>query len=111
MRSPTHAPAYVSLYPMLTEIAVEHGYTLCVHGSIVSDFDLVAVPWVEDAQPAEYLAHAIADYVSLINGANHDLRGIDGPEHKPHGRKAWSIPMGNGSVIDISITPRLVGGY
>lgn len=109
MKTPTHAPVYLSLYPSLSEIANQHGYALTVHGSLVSDFDLVAIPWTPDAVSALTLVIAIADYVSLICGANHDLAPIVEPEQKPHGREAWSIPMGAGSVIDLSVMPRRVG--
>lgn len=105
MKSPTHAPVYLSLYPALSEIANQHGYALAVHGSLVSDFDLVAIPWTTDAVSALTLVTTIADYVSLICGANHDLAPIMEPEQKPHGREAWSIPMGAGSVIDLSVMP------
>lgn len=107
MKQPTFAPVYASLYPVLSEIAREHGYALSIHGSVVSDFDLIAVPWVEEAIEPLELVNAISDYVSLICGANHDLAPVKEPEQKPYGRLAWSIPMGAGAVIDLSITAKM----
>lgn len=107
MKVPTHAPAYVSLYPVLCEIGIENGYSIAIHGSVRSDFDLIAVPWTDSAIDAYELVKIIGEYVSLINGANHELGSIVGPEQKPHGRLAWAIPIGNGGVIDLSITPKI----
>jgi len=106
MKMPTFAPVYVSLYPGMCEIAIAHGYSLAVHGSVVSDFDLIAAPWTPEAVEAAALVAAIAEYVSLICGANHHLSPVLEPEVKPHGRLAWCIPMGSGAAVDISVMPR-----
>src|SRR5271154_4799160 len=40
-----NGPFYAAgLYPKLAEVFRSHGYALAVHGSLASDFDLVAVP-------------------------------------------------------------------
>lgn len=92
------SPAYVALYPMLTEIAREHGYALAVHGSVKRDFDLVAVPWEGIPTHPEVLFDSMRKAI-----AKHWDVAAQGPELKPHNRFAWSLTLGSGSYLDISI--------
>lgn len=114
MKSPTFAPAYVGLFPHLAIVAHGMGYALAVHGSVTRDFDLVAIPWTEDAVSATELMRAIADRVGqAMGGWESSVNGeitkpLAEPTQKPHGRLSWAIPTGNGSVIDLSVTPRKV---
>lgn len=104
MKAPTFTPAYVALFPVLCEIAREHGYALAVHGSVARDYDLLAVPWTDEATNAETLMLALAKRCHLIYGEFGT--GIAGPENKPHGRIAWSLLIGAGAYIDLSVMPR-----
>ncbi len=108
MKSPTFAPAYVALFPHLAEVAQANGYALCVHGSVGRDFDLVAAPWTDEAVDAETLFWAIAKQCNVSTGKLVDpvLSGVTEYTDKPHGRKAWSILLGFGAVIDLSVMPR-----
>lgn len=109
MKTPTFAPAYVGLFPILSEVAQENGYALAAHGSVARDFDLVAIPWIEEAANAETLIRAIAKSMSYtMDGAITVDRLFEPPytEQKPHGRRSWSIPLDCGAVLDISVMPR-----
>lgn len=103
MKQPTFAPVYVALYPALSEIARSHGYALTIHGTVSRDFDLVAIPWVEEVSAPEVLVKDIAERVHAI----YDIfgTGMTEVEQKPHGRQAWFILTGAGSGIDISVMP------
>lgn len=104
MKPVSIAPAYVAFYPILTDIARKHGYSLSVHGSVQSDMDLIAVPWVLNARPVEQLVEALKDYVSkTMSMMFKDPVTIHGPERKPYRRVAYSIQIGNGHRIDLSI--------
>jgi len=107
---------YVSLLPALIRAAKAKGYALAVHGSMRRDLDLVAVPWTEEAAPALDVAEAI------IKASGGFLRerpakeehpegwpGTRDPAQKPHGRLAWSIHLGGGPYIDLSVMPRCRG--
>lgn len=119
MKEPNHAPCYIHLYPGLAKVAREHGYALAVHGSLARDFDLIAVPWTDEAVPAEQLIEALrADIGGFIipngtKGGKPDGQGgfteaiIEQPSKKPHGRLAWNIHTAGAAAIDISVTPRL----
>ena len=104
---------YAMILPHAIKAAYGCGYALAAHGSFVNDLDLVAVPWVDEAQPAESLVRAIADAVkgyTLSEGAS----CIDGqwvskqfPRVMPHGRLVWTISFGGQVYIDLSVMPRL----
>lgn len=106
MKEPTFAAAYAAFYPVLAELSRENGYALAIHGSVVTDFDLIAIPWTKNATSMDTLITTISNYACMFS---HDKREVlIGPEEKEHGRKAWSICMGNGAVIDFSIMPMAI---
>lgn len=96
---------YAALYPQLREVARQNGYALALHGSLVKDLDLLAVPWVEDAVDAWDLAHAICE---RAGGAIHERDDIGrSPNSRPHGRLVWTIHLQRGGgYIDLSVMPR-----
>jgi hypothetical protein len=107
------------LLPRLQSIAREHGYALAVHGSMATDFDLIACPWTEEATEAETLMEAIREYLVCTFPVGSTLSGIvvSNPESKPQGRRAWCFhfdfmnPMHvscgtSAPYLDISVMPR-----
>ncbi len=105
MKAPSIAPAYVPLYVGLTEVARKHGYALAAHGSVVTDFDLVAVPWTDSAIPAQELIDAIAKHLTIcLETVGFSGNDFSKPELRPHGRQAWLIPLKWGA-LDISVMP------
>lgn len=106
-RSIPHAlPVFaLSVIPSIVQLARERGYAIAVHGSLARDFDFVAVPWTEDACSAEELVEAV---VQLTGGFVNEHDEDPFPRRKPHGRLAWSIHLGGGPYIDLSIMPRLL---
>jgi hypothetical protein len=99
------AVPYAFIVPVLAEVARGVGYALALHGSMTNDLDLVAVPWTDDAGTPE-------DLVDALGAAIRWTREGDafGPEHKPHGRIAWKIPLLAGASIDLSVMPRITPG-
>lgn len=98
------APWYVMAYVKLERLAWRHGYALALHGSMSRDLDLIAVPWTEDADPPSKLLASFRRFV--IDKAPVKLK-VGAPFPKPHGRQAYSIPIGHdGHYIDLSIMPR-----
>jgi len=107
------------LLPALREVARRHGYALAVHGSLERDIDLLAVPWRDGAFDADTLARAIHAACEAVMGCAVGPAGwtasakwepppgsLPNPAHKPHGRRAWSIHLGGGPYLDLSIMPR-----
>lgn len=110
--SPARAAAYVALYPLLLQVAKRHGYALAVHGSLHRDFDLIAVPWIEDASDPPALIKAFKRATrTVIHHEEFDHLVKDcAPNQKPHGRAAYSLHVTNsgmyGGYLDISVMPK-----
>lgn len=102
---------YQTLLPKIREVARAAGYAIGVHGSMVRDFDLIAVPWSDSAVSGEELAYQIA---VVSGGVIPKQFAFGNPENqnpgkKPHGRLAWTILLSEGEnplFIDLSVTPR-----
>lgn len=94
-------PFYAVLYPKLREVARQRGYALALHGSLAKDLDVLAVPWVLEAAPADVL---VKDLVEASGG----MLQPDSPviTQMPHGRMAVTIMLGGqGGYVDLSIMP------
>jgi hypothetical protein len=94
---------YAHLYPILRDVAREHGYTLALHGSMARDLDLIAVPWTDTATDAETLIAAMREATDLFV---HPNDRTNGPTEKPHGRQAWGLVGTTLGWVDLSIMPR-----
>lgn len=91
---------YALVYVSLRQAFAEHGYAVAIHGTLQRDFDIVAVPWTEEAVSA-------ADLVAVVVDACMGLAcSVDGPTVKPHGRRSYAIVLFNGGYIDLSVMPR-----
>lgn len=108
------AAMFAWMIPHIQTIARTYGYAIGVHGTMNRDLDLIAVPWTEQAAPAEVLVEAVRDSVDGFirndpqhEGNKYDLR-TKSPEKKPHGRLAWSIHFsGRRFYLDLSVMPRI----
>ena len=101
MKPSNNGPFYAAgLYPKLSELFRSHGYALAVHGSVGTDFDLIAVPWTDEAgDPADVIAECLSKYAFD--------KMFHGPTTKPHSRVAYKLHMSFGDcALDISFTPR-----
>lgn len=110
--SPARAAAYVALYPLLLQIAKRHGYALAVHGSLHRDFDLIAVPWIEEASEPLTLIKAFKKATRTVTQheeTDHKWAKDCSPTQKPHGRVSYSLHVTNsgmyGGYLDISVLP------
>lgn len=97
------------MYPALKRVAKRHGYALAVHGSLIRDFDLIAAPWVENCSSEEILIEAIRARIGGLVSSDTTKE----PAIKPHGRRAWSIVIGQVTsahggwpFLDISVMPK-----
>jgi len=101
VKAPSPAPLYATILPVLVEHARALGYALAVHGTLARDLDLVAVPWVDGAAPAEDLVRSLAQQIAWTQDNLGYL--VQGPEKKPHGRLAWTIPLVGDAFVDLSV--------
>ena len=100
---------YSNLLPKIREVAREHGYAVGVHGSMVTDLDLMLMPWVEDVKPVHTCIVAIAKACGgfIPNGAakwvGEKWVPADNPGAKPHDRWSYTIAFGGVVYLDISV--------
>lgn len=103
-------PRYQQLLPIIRRVAHTNGYAIGLHGSGQNDLDLIAVPWTDEAVPAEELVERIIECCDGDGCAGVLLPGI---ASKPHGRRAWTILLSGKMMfyehlyIDLSIMPLL----
>lgn len=95
---------YESLLPEIRAAARVCGYAIGVHGSLLRDLDLIAVPWVENPSSKDTLARSIHIAAIGIESASYDW------EQKPKGRLATCFPVcwtewnePNAGHIDLSV--------
>ena len=120
---------YGNIYNRIAELGYENGYCLALHGSVATDMDIVAVPWIEDAiEPYELLKKIVNLFYEGASvkgnsgeeyGSRKDWMNKEFPETdedlyslKPHGRKAYTIYLGDPYsnicyYIDLSIMPKI----
>ncbi len=90
---------YATLYTLMVPTAREMGYALAIHGSLVNDMDLVAVPWTDRAQGDAELLQTLLKV--------HNLTLLGGSGVKAHGRRSWTLGWDAGLAVDLSIMPAL----
>lgn len=95
---------YVNYFGLIQKLANEHGYALCVHGSVVRDFDLVCVPFDEVVKPHEELIAAIRKEIGLDTSSDPIFDKIG---YEPHGRICYTVECGGSGYFDISFTPTM----
>ena len=98
---------YKQVIPKIRKAARRHGYAIGVHGSMVRDLDLIAVPWKENHSSPDQVAKAIQFAACGLRQKKYKW------EKKPCGRIATMFPIcweefnavhGTGH-IDLSLTP------
>jgi len=94
---------YAVLWPSFRKAAIDCGWGLALHGSMESDMDLMAMPWVEDAKPVEELVKAISDCIGGTIWKDHHFTPFLG---KPHGRIVYTLSIVGDFYIDLSVMTR-----
>ncbi len=90
---------YLARLPAIKETARLHGYAIAIHGSMIRDFDLVAIPWAVDCSDLEPL---LRDIVIASEGVLQE----GSPSNKPFGIKSANIMIGGHLYIDLKIIPK-----
>lgn len=100
---------YAQILPKIRAAAKDLGYAIAIHGTMARDFDLVAIPWTEQAADPAALVKMIAETVGgYVIGALRAHGCVDeSPTVKPHGRRSWNICWGGNPFIDLSVMPRI----
>jgi hypothetical protein len=100
---------YAQLLPRIREAGKRLGYAIAIHGTMTRDFDLLAVPWTDDAaEPTELVEEVRAAVDGYVIGDLKNRGKIDAePTRQPHGRLSWNIVWGGKPFIDLSVMPKL----
>ena len=92
---------WIFRFPELRKVAKECGWALGVHGSIVHDLDLMAMPWIEEHTSADELANRLSKV------ADNQNRPYEKDEKsKPNNRVVYTIYAGN-TYIDLNVIKEL----
>ena len=98
------AAFYACVWDDLRNAAMDCGWALALHGSLKSDMDIMAMPWVEDAKSAEEMIKALSDCFTDNIFADRQEVLFNG---KPHGRIVYTISIWSDFYLDISIMPTI----
>lgn len=95
-------PDYSRFVVMARLASKEHGYALAVHGSLVRDLDLIAVPWAESCSTPQELVEKI-EYRTECKTNGHPVA------IREHGRLSLVFMIagnfGDPRYVDFSIIP------
>ena len=86
-------------WPKIREVATSCGWAVAIHGSVVHDLDLMAMPWVEEHTTADTLAECIA---SVVTTKDFYREPIKNDTEKPNNRVVYTIFAAK-SYIDLNV--------
>lgn len=93
------AAFYACMWDDIRQCAMDNGWAVALHGSLNSDMDIMAMPWVEDAVSFEELIKRISElFVGNIASENYFITYSE----KPHNRVVATIPIFADFYLDIS---------
>lgn len=98
---------FLELLPVIREAARTLGYAIGLHGTLARDYDLIAVPWTEDAAHPDDVADAVKRAAGCVRWRVYRDQGTP----KPHGRMVYACDWDNQNYenrdyIDLSVMPR-----
>lgn len=93
---------YASIYDDLRNAAMDCGWALGLHGSLASDMDIMAMPWVEEAVPADNMIKNLESCFSE-NKLSQQLTHKSGIGDKPNNRVVYTIHIFKDFYLDINV--------
>jgi len=88
---------WVFRFPELRKVAAECGWALGIHGSVVHDLDLMAMPWIEEHTTSDELADRLAKVAD-----NQHRKCVKDDKSKPNNRIVYTIFAGD-TYIDLNV--------
>lgn len=96
------AAFYASMWNDFRQAAMDCGWALGLHGSLASDMDIMAMPWVENATTADVMVQRLVDLFNFSEFWKENLISVD-KTSKPNGRVVYTIPIYADFYIDLNI--------
>lgn len=94
------AAFYACMWNDLRNAAMDNGWALALHGSLASDMDIMAMPWVEDAKSVKVMIKSLSDCFTDSPFKEHHIV----PHYsKPHNRVVYTMSIWADFHLDISV--------
>lgn len=93
---------YAAIWNDLRQSAMNNGWALGLHGSLNSDMDIMAMPWTENAVPADVMINNLIYDCFSNNNISHLLLQVTRND-KPNNRVVYTIPIWADFYLDINI--------
>ena len=90
---------YACMWNDIRQTAMDCGWAVGLHGSLASDMDIMAMPWVENSTSFEDMIEKV---VGLFSGNVLSENYTVTYNKKPHGRTVATIPIFADFYLDIS---------
>ncbi len=92
---------YACMWDDFRQAALNCGWALGLHGSLASDMDIMAMPWIEGAKPVDEMIRAIEDCLTIPDEKLH-IKTRESND-KPNGRVVYTIHIWADFYIDLSV--------
>ncbi len=90
---------YACMWEDIRQCAMDCGWAVSLHGSLVSDMDIMAMPWVENAVSFKKMIDRVS---KLFKDNDMSSQYVITYNEKPHNRVVASIPIWSDFYLDIS---------
>lgn len=90
---------YACMYEDIRQCAMDCGWAVSLHGSLASDMDIMAMPWVENAVSFKEMIDRVS---KLFKDNDMSSQYVITYNEKPHNRVVATIPIWSDFYLDIS---------
>ena len=90
---------YACIWEDIRQCAMDSGWAVALHGSLASDMDIMAMPWVENAVSFKEVVDSIS---KLFKDNDMASQYVITYNEKPHNRVVATIPIFADFYLDIS---------
>ncbi len=90
---------YACMYEDIRQCAMDCGWAVALHGSLSSDMDIMAMPWVKNAVTFKEMVNRIS---KLFKDNDTSSQYVITYNEKPHNRVVATIPIWSDFYLDIS---------
>jgi len=88
---------YAAMWNDFRQAALDKGWALALHGSLASDMDIMAMPWVESAAP-------VWDMIFALKKCFDKPKEIDVTEaFMPNDRRVFTLSIWSDFYLDINV--------
>ncbi len=92
---------YACIWNDFRQAALDCGWALGLHGSLNSDMDIMAMPWVEDAKPVTEMISALETCLTKPDERIFETKRDD--KSKPNNRVVYTIHIFADFYLDINV--------